>query len=182
MGHWSKITTRSGKFLWKNLRNFISKDDKIVCNYFFRKLKILLYHGFPRTILSTKRPSLRFENIHWSILTSTLVANHYNIGNLRFFMLFVWLFIGNWARGIHFWDQNIHWRILTGALVANHHIVGHLSTEFTCCIWGPKWRRWYIDNNTFKAWRESRFYLRILDSLLLYSGRFLSEKGFKYAR
>ena len=55
----SKITNCSVKFLGKNSRIFISKDDKIVYNYFFGKSKMLLNHGFPRSIFSTKHPLLR---------------------------------------------------------------------------------------------------------------------------
>ena len=58
-----KYLTSLGTVLYNNHalnlteNNFISKDEKIVYNYFFGKLKILLNHGFLRPILSTKHPS-----------------------------------------------------------------------------------------------------------------------------
>ena len=44
LGQLCKITTRSVKFSGKNSRILISKDDKIVYNYFFGKLKFLINH------------------------------------------------------------------------------------------------------------------------------------------
>ena len=43
-----KITTRSAaKFWWKKSRIVIINDDKLGFNYFFGKLKIVLYRRFP---------------------------------------------------------------------------------------------------------------------------------------
>ena len=50
--------------------------------------------------------------------------------NLAQILCVVWRFIGNWARGIHFWGQNKYWSILTGALVAGSFIMSHLTTDF----------------------------------------------------
>ena len=61
VGQFYKINTRSVKFSWKHSRIFISKHDKMVYNNFFGKLQILLNHGVPRPILSTKHPSLSSE-------------------------------------------------------------------------------------------------------------------------
>ena len=71
----------------------------------------------------------RGQNIHWSILTGVLVANHYIMGHLStfFYMLYVDLYV-IWHKELISEVKKKYSSILTGSLVAGSYIMGHLPT------------------------------------------------------